>query len=328
MREGLLGWATEMLIELDDKAPGVLSRVLTAAPARRQAIFFALAAHEQNCGRNFSGGLIPPKLAEVVRHGRAADILRHALGDVPNGLRRLLERAGDRPLPRSKDYILLHDLAASGDRRGVDALVGAGRISVRKLEVLASLDPRWRHANTVGRIDTCAEATTFNAALTFVQSLNSRATDEVVANAIASMRPTSTLARLLDRFMRRADRLPPHPVPLGDNELRPLASVRDLMEAGRRYRNCLSHRIADVAAGRMAVAEFRGELLMEFRPLSLGAGWALREVHGMRNGPVPLTLAEAAEAKCDQIGIPRFHEEIGGDGWKSYRRFTGELEWG
>lgn len=222
----------------------------------------------------------------------------------------------------------MHDMAASGDRRGVDALVGAGRISVRKLEVLAALDARWRHANTLSRIDTSAEAMTFNAALAFVQSLNSRATDEVVANAIASMRPASTLARLLDRFMRRADCLPPHPVPQGDNELRPLATARDLMEAGRRYRNCLSHRIADVAAGRMAVAEFRGELLMEFRPLSLGAGWALREVHGMRNGPVPLTLAEAAEAKCDQIGIPRFHEEIGGDGWKSYRRFTGELEWG
>lgn len=328
MREGLLGWATEMLIELDDRVPGVLSRVLTAAPARRQAIFFALAADEQNCGHNFSDELIPPTLAEVVRHGRASDILRHALGDVPDGLRGLLERAGDRPLPRSKDYILLHDLAASGDRRGVDALVGAGRISARKLEVLASLDPRWRHANTLGRIDTCAEAMTFNAAVAFVQSLNSRATDEVVANAIASMRPTSTLAGLLDRFMRRADRLPPHPVPQGDNELRPLATVRDLMEAGRRYRNCLSHRLADVAAGRMAVAEFRGELLVEFRPLTQSAGWVLREVHGVRNRPVPLTSAEAVEAKCDQIGIPRFHDEIGGDGLKSFRTLTGELEWG
>lgn len=51
MREGLLGWATDMLIELDDKAPGVLSRVLTAAPARRQAIF--------------SPSLLTSKIAEI-----------------------------------------------------------------------------------------------------------------------------------------------------------------------------------------------------------------------------------------------------------------------
>ena len=47
MREdGLLGWATAALVKLDDEVPGILSRVLTAAPARRQAILAALAAYE------------------------------------------------------------------------------------------------------------------------------------------------------------------------------------------------------------------------------------------------------------------------------------------
>ena len=328
MREGLLGWATESLVRLDDEVGGILSRVLTAAPERRQAIFCALAVHDQNGGLNFGDQLIQPSLAEVVRHGRSADILRHALGEVPSGLRGLLARVGERPLPRSKDYLTLCGLAASDDGRGMAALLGSGSISVRKLEVLSALNPRWRYANTLERIDTGAEALTFNAAVGFVQSVNSKATDEVVADAIAAMRPSSTLPRLLDRFLRRADQLPLHPVPQGDNELVPLATVRNLLDAGRRYRNCLQHRLADVAAGKMAVAEFRGELLAEFRPLTLGAGWVLREVHGVRNGPVPLALAEAAETKCDQMGIPRFDAEIGGSGWKSYRRFTGELEWG
>ena len=104
--------------------------------------------------------------------------------------------------------------------------------------------------------------------------------------------------------------------------------MRDLLEAGRKYRNCLAHRLADIAAGKIAIAEFRGECLVEFRPMTLRTGWLMREVHVERNRPVPLALFAEVEAKCDQIGIPRIDETGGGDGWKSYRRFTGELEWG
>lgn len=329
MREGLLGWATDALVKLDDEVPGVLARVLTAAPSRRQTIFAALAAREEKAGVfDVGDDLFPVSFAEVVRHGRASDILRRAFGTVPDGLSGLLTQVGERPLPRSKDYIVLHDLLVDDDMRGVDALRGSGRITCRKLEVLLALDPRWRHSNTLDRIDTGTEAMTFNRAVAFVQSVNSKATDEAVASAIALMGPTSSLPKLLDRFVRRADRLPDHPVSPGDNELRPLTTMRDLLEAGRRYRNCLAHRLADVATGKMAVAEFRGECLVEFRPITLGAGWLLRDVHIERNGPVPLGLIAEVESKCDALGIPRIDEAGGGDGWKSYRRFTGELEWG
>lgn len=330
MREGgLLGWSTDVLIRLDDEVPGVLSRALTAAPARRQAIFAALAAAELKAGV-FDGGpdLLPVSLAEVVRHGRVADILRRAFGDVPEGFSGMLARAGERPLPRAKDYIAIYDLLTSDDARGAEALRGSGRITCRKLEVLSALDPRWHHFNTIERIDTAPEAMTFNSAVGFVQSVSSRATDESVAGAIALMRPTSTLPRLLDRFLRRADRLPINPVPEGDNELRPLHTVRDLLDAGRRYRNCLSHRLAEVAAGRIAVAEFRHECLLEFRPLTISAGWVLWAVHGDRNRPVAMDLSGAAEMKCDILGIPRPDRAVGGCGWTNYRRFTQELEWG
>lgn len=325
---GLLGWCTTPLLKLDDTTSGVLARVLTAAPARRQAIFAALAAQEENVGLYDAGDdLFPASFAEVIRHGRSNDILRRAFGNVPDGLSGVLAQIGERPLPRSKDYILLHDLLADEDARAADALRGSGRITCRKLDVLNALDHRWRHANTLERLDTGGEALMFNQAIGFVQSLNSKATDEVVAGAIAVMRPASTLARLLDRFLQRADQLPPHPIASGDNELRPLLSMRDVLDAGRRYRNCLRHRLADVAAGRMALGEFRGECLVEFRPLTAGAGWLLRDVHIERNRPVPLSLFADVEAKCDEFGIPRINAAGGGDGRSSYRHFTKELEW-
>ena len=329
MRDGgLLGWCTEALVKLDDTAPGVLARVLTAAPARRQAIFAALAAQEEKVGLYDAGDdLLPMSFAEVIRHGRPGDILRRAFGEVPEGFASMLTQIGERPLPRAKDYITLHSILTDDDARAAGALRGAGRITCRKLDVLNALDPRWRHANTLERIDSGGEALLFNQAIGFIQSLNSKATDEVVAGAIAVMRPTSTLARLLDRFLQRADQLPPHPIASDDNELRPLLSMRDVLDAGRRYRNCLRYRLADVAVGRMALAEFRGECIVEFCPTT-GAGWLFRDVHIERNRPVPLTLFADVEAKCDEIGIPRINQAGGGDFRKSYRHFTKELEWG
>jgi hypothetical protein len=316
-------------VKLDDAAPGVLGRVLTAAPARRQAIFAALATQEEKVGLYCAGDdLFPASFAEVIRHGRSSDILRQAFGSIPEGLPSMLAQIGERPLPRSKDYIALRDILADKDLRAADALRGSGRITCRKMEVINALDPRWRHANMLERIDSGGEALMFNQAIGFIQSLNSKATDDVVAGAIALMRPTSTLARLLDRFLQRADQLPPHPLASGDNELRPLLTMRDVLDAGRRYRNCLRHRLADIAVGRMALAEFRSECLVEFRPLTSGAGWLLRDVHIERNRPVPLSLIADVDAKCDQIGIPRINEAAGGDGRSSYRHFTKELEWG
>lgn len=330
MRDGgLLGWATDAMVKLDDAEPGVLARVLTAAPARRQAIFAALAALEEKAGVIDVGvELFPASFAEVVRHGRAADILRHAFVDVPQGLLGLLERVGEKPLPRAKDYIALHALAESDDGRGADALRGSGRITCRKLEVLAALDPRWRHANTLERLDTGVEAMRFNSAVEFIQSVNTKATDGVVADAIARMSRSSSLPKLLDRFLRRADRLPPHPIQQCDNELRAVATTQSLLTVGRKYMNCLPHRLSEIAAGKMAIAEFRDECLVEFRPLTLGAGWMLRDVHIQRNNFVPAALVAEVERKCDSLGIPRIEEAAGGKAWKDYRRFTRELEWG
>lgn len=329
MREGgLLGWATDALVKLDDEVPGVISRVLTGAPARRQAVFAAVAAQEIKAGVfDASDDFFPPSMAEVIRHGRPVEILHRAFGDVPEGLPGLLERIGERPLDRPHDYMAIHQMLARNDVRAADALRGAGRITRRKLEVLSALDPRWHHANTLERIDTGAEALRFNAAVEFIQSVCSRVSDETVAQSIAMMQPTSTLPRLLDRFIRRADLLPINPVPVGDNELRPLQTVRDYLDAGRRYRNCLTNKLSHVAAGRMAVAEFREECLVEFRPVSSG-GWIKWLCHGPRNGPLPVAIDEAADAKCDALCILRQDDDVGGFRWRSFRQFTQELEWG
>ena len=325
MREpGLLGPFTYALVKLDDIEPGVLARVLTAAPQRRQAIFAALAKIAVD-GDSHGVNLASADLANIIRHGRATEILRHAFGGVPEGYPSALERVGERPLD-AMDYLILRDLCAAQHPNIMTALRACDRITRGKLRVVTALDPRWVHINILTRIDTPAEAADFNQAMSFIQSVSSKATDEAVAIAIGRMAQTTTLARLLDRLLRRADRLPAHPLGQGDNELRPLTTMREYLEAARKYRNCLAHRMSDVAAGKMALAEFREDCLVEFRPLTQGRGWLLRDVHIERNRPVPLALIAEVEAKCDQMGIHRI-DDAGDSGWKSYRRFTAELEW-
>ncbi len=328
MANGPLGFSTDLLVRLDDHCPGVLGRVLTASAGRRQAIFAALATQSEMAAIDpAADDLFPVGLGEVIRHGRTRDILRHAFSTVPEGFPGLLARIGEQPMPRPQDYLSLHRLAASSDTRSLDALRG-DRINERKLEVLSALDPRWHHTNTLARLDTAAEAMRFNAAVEFVQSVSSKADDEAVAAAITAMGPSSSLPRLLDRLLRRADRLPQNPVQADDEELRAFVSMRDYRVAARRYRNCLAKKLDRVAAGRLAIAEFQGQALLEFRPLTAAdRGWMLWMVHGPRNSPVACKLIEAAEQKCDLLGIPRVNDAAGGARWRSFRSFARQVEW-
>lgn len=325
MREqGFLGWATGPLVKLDDAAPGVLARVLTAAPARRQAIFSAL-AHWRPEIEN------APflDLAEVVRHGRPADILRHVLEVVPTGYAGLLERIGEQPLGSANDYLILRDLCASPDTKAADALRACRRISRNTLRVAVTLDRRWVHANLLEKIHTVVEASDFNHAIGCIQSISTKATDEAVAEAIARMAPTTSPARMLGRMMHRADRLPVHPLGDGDNELRPFALMRDYVWAGHRYRNCLADNLYRVASGAMAIAEFRDECLVEFRPLTNGDGWVVWQVHGHRNRPVPCELVADAVAACGKFGVPGISNPVVDLKWRSYRRAARilDLDW-
>jgi len=143
------------------------------------------------------------------------------------------------------------------------------------------------------------------------------------------MAPTTSTARLLTRMMHRADRLPAHPLGEGDNELRPFFLMREYVGAARRYRNCLADNLDRVASGAMAIAEFRDECLIEFRPLTSGDDWVVWQVHGHRNRPVSCELAAEAVAACNRLGVPGIRNPAINPEWRSYRRGSRilDLDW-
>jgi hypothetical protein len=329
MRSGgdLLGWATDSLVQLDGAAPGLLARVLTASPRSRQAIFTVLATRlliaEHDEAISPQNDCEDVNLAFVLREGRAREILAFAFGNVPSGWLGALERLGGQPLGTISAYVKLHALFASpGHRSKAEALRHVGQITERMLHILDALDDRWIHAEALRRLPNLVAAKDFNQAVAFAQAVCSKATDDAVVTAITRLPPTSPLSSVVSRFIRRADRFPPHPV-TEDDEIRPLTSARDFITAARRYRNCLAKEMLDEAlAGHVAFAEFRGECIVEFRPLSLAKGWLLHEVHVKGNGFVDGELAAAARLRCESIGIPNIPNRESGEAWRRYRRFV------
>ncbi len=324
----LLGWATDSLVQLDRLAPGLIGRVLTASPKSRQAIFTVLATrmliaqHDNALGRVDDGDDV--NLAFVLREGRAREILAYAFGGVAEGWLGALERLGGQPMSSLNAYVKLHRVFADPKHgRKAEALRHVGQITEKMLSVLDVLDERWVHAETLKRLHDVTAAKDFNRAIAFVQSVSSKATDEAVAAAIARLAPTARLSSIVRRYIRRADRFPPHALH-GDDDMRPLNSARDFIEAARRYRNCLASMIDRALIGQVAFAEFRREAIVELRPLTLDRGWVLDGVHVARNAHVPTSVAEEVERKCASVGIPGFEQRDSSEDWRRYIRFVRE----
>lgn len=321
-----LGWATDSLVQLDPLAPGLISRVLTASPKSRQAIFTVLASrlliaeHNDAFGRVDDGD--DANLAFVLREGRPREILEIAFGRVADGWLGALERMGGQPMNGLHAYVKLHSIFTNPrHRQKAEALRHVGQITEKMLMVLDALDERWVHAETLKRLPNIVAAKDFNRAVAFAQTVSSKATDEAVASAIGRLAPTTSLAVVVSRFVRRADHFPQHPI-TGDDDIRPLTSARDFIECGRRYRNCLVTKLDEALAGQVAFAEFQRECIVELRPLSLERGWLFHDVHVERNGFVDGELAEAARLKCETLGVPAVDPRDRGEAWRRYRRFV------
>ena len=322
-RYGLLGgWPTGRLIDLDAKVPGVISRVLTSGPARRQAVFAILAAelaaerHQQVIGDGPDEGT-SLRRAEVIRHGSASDILAELLGTAPpQGLSGALERIGLTPMLQPALYHrLIKIFIDPGQRPVVEALRYVGKITPSMLRSIDLLPGCLLHANVLKKLDGSFEAHQFAEGLAFAKSVNTNLTDEAIFEAASRMRDNMRLDELLSRFIRRADLRLAAPIP-ADREIRPLQSVRDMIGAGRQFRNCLhtNRKIVNALRGKAAYAVYgQDDAILEFACLSTGE-WLFVAAYGHRNAAVPPAVEQAIFAKAKQAGIAYLPPSEGGHG--------------
>ncbi len=325
----LLGWLGPKLIAYDEQAPSLLRKTLQSAPLRRQAVFAALAFevveqrhHPILTSRRVSDD---PKLALLLRDGRASDIIEAVYGAVPDSYLGALERIGAKPL-LPNHYTRLFSMFANGDRPKSNALRHIGQITDHSIQIVDELLPVLVDGKVVSRLDSRSEAREFSKAVAFIQCVCSKATDDSIQKAIRTMAPHSTLRSLLWRYLIRADRFPPQPFAQGaDDEIKPLDSAQSLIMAGYRFRNCLRRHLGGVLTGAVAFAEFRN-LILEFKPLS-GGGWILTDIHSHRNGLVASEDEQAARDKCASLGVLHIIRSVNSEGWDTVARITGRWDW-
>ena len=308
-KDGLLGWATARLIHHDGLAPGVIRRLLASGPMRRQSVFMLLASEVVRERHLQIVGGEPDqeealRRAQVLRDGRAGDVVALAIDRVPEGLLGALERLGLKPLHDPRLYARLCEVYLRPDQRHVaDALRHVGAITATMLRIIDILPTELLCSATLTRLRSPDEAAEFVEAMAMAQVVNSRATDEVVRERLGRLAPDAELTTLVSRLIRRADIELAQPIP-ADNEVSPIRTVREMIWTGRRLRNCLSTdpKIVSALAGRRAYALFRDTVVLEFAPLSDGR-WLYLEPHGFGNAPVGEDVEQEARAKVIASGL-------------------------
>ena len=290
----LLGWPTAQLIDLDERVSyGLISRLMRSGPMVRQAIFLALAHQQPDDDRD--------RLAAILARGFARVIIQETMGSVPAGLLATLERLGPFPLS-DRGYRVLWEVF--DDPEKVKVLRRLSRITDTRIRVLADLDGVLVNENVLTHLETATQTFDLRRAISFIKMVNSTATDESISAALSRIRSSKSIPLIIQRYLWRADRLPPPPFQ-GDAELRPLTSGPEMVAAGRRFRNCLAKMIGDVAIGAVYFAEFTGgaePAICEFRPLAPG-GWFMSDLWVTKNEFVPPELRKAARAKVASLGI-------------------------
>ena len=308
-QDGLLGWSTARLIEHDAKAPGVLRRLLASGPMRRQAVFMVLAnevvheRHLQVVGYEADDHEVASR-AEVLRDGRANEVVALATQRVPEGLLGALERIGLKPFTDPRLYARLCEVYLRADQHHVaEALRHVGQITATMLRNADVLPPELMCAATLKRLESPSEAAEFVEAVEFIQAVNSRATDKVIRESLNRLPEHVRLETFISRFVRRADLELHAPLP-ADNEITPISTAKDMIWTGRRLRNCLSSdpKIVGALLGRRAYALYRDTAVLEFAPLS-NQQWLYIEAHQYGNVPVADDVEEAARAKVIKAGV-------------------------
>ena len=308
-QDGLLGWATSRLIHHDGLAPGVIRRLLASGPMRRQAVFLVLGSevvHERHL--QIVGGEPSQEegchRAEVLRDGRAGEMVVLAIDRVPEGLLGALERVGLMPLRDPRLYGRLCEVYLRHDQGHVaEALRHVGEITSTMLRLIDILPAELLCSATLRRLESPSEAEEFIEAVALAKAVNSRATDEVIREMLGRLPEGGQLTTVVSRLIRRADVDLGQPM-LADNEVAPIRTVSELILTGRKMKNCLGAdpKIVSAIQGRRAYALFRGDVVLEFAPLTSG-GWLYLECHGYGNTPVGEDVEEQARAKVLASGV-------------------------
>lgn len=319
------GWALELAIGLDIACPGLLAESFHFGQQRRQALFLVLAlakilgtdevaAHLRAAEgmSEFARAAPTTVLGEaVLRLRRPRDLVRAVLAGPPVGLLGTLARLGDEPIGGPRTYYELARLHLSrdpADRRRVKVLGQiAGNLLGAQIEIVSALDPVLLHPALVGCLTELCQVQQLQSALTYIRARCSGATDDAIRASLKRLKPGGHHGDLVKFWAARFDR-PPIEIDLRDDpSLVVLGSAAALINAGRRYRNCLATRVNAVFLGAFVYVEIgssQGDMsgfVAELR--NTNQGFFLEGLYAANNRSVHPEPALIAREKLTACGV-------------------------
>ncbi|MXN67477.1 hypothetical protein GR183_21430 [Stappia sp. GBMRC 2046] len=320
MPRPIVGWPLAPAIALDKQAPGFLVNLFEASHLRRQSLFAVFSTvnitsegasgflQQLDGTANEAYNLANPMeaFARALCQRKCRDLVRAAFGSFENGLMGALGRIGGGPLDRPHLYRELVSFFQEREHRAKARTLRHVRVmSSETIKVLRTLDPLW--VSNPHLVDMCSRhgsASGLNEALRFIRSYCSGADDHALRRSIKMVGPASTTDAFFQEWFRKADRFPTGPE-IRTDRFRPLSSATDMIEAGRRFRNCLGKKIRDVLLGRYYYLEWAVSpgAVVELKPLSDGRNWLVEAIYGHDNTSLHHELLRNIRADLCDAGL-------------------------
>ncbi|MCJ2038140.1 hypothetical protein MKK70_13410 [Methylobacterium sp. E-041] len=319
------GWALDTAIQIDAQVPSFLATSFRWSALRRQVMFliidqisrtdtdFDLVEFAGQCGNDRPGISTNPlgRIGAALTTQRPQHVLRAILGAVPKGLIGALRRLGLEPATHPECYGTLLRIFASDD--AVDRLrvrliaQSTGPLKFGQIQALAVLDLVLLHPSVFARTRSIADAKTLNAAVAYLRARCRTATDQALRQSLDGIAVKLTVSHWLKRWAERFDRLPDRTsIFETDPSLHVLDSGPALIDAGRRFGNCLRSKVAEVMTGRYVFVEHRPDLdepgaIAELRYTS--KGYVLDGLYLKNNRTLPQDRAMALRARLACCGV-------------------------
>lgn len=300
-------WVLHRAWAIDQFQRGFFSDLLRLPIGRRQAAFACLsripdhADIEPQIAANLTFG----SQAELARHllsAKAPEIIDTTFGSVPQEFAPALIRCGPTSLADRRHYSRLFQFFAEpGFEKHRRVVLGLGRISSHTVQVIDLLDPLLLDHRFIMQFREVADARKVTEAFHLIRSFSTTTDDEWGRMIEQVAADGGKVVCMIRRWLERADLFPPPPF-AGGEMLRPLGTASALIEAGKRFNNCLKTKIHLVLSRRAAYFEHTGEVpaIIEIAPLNADR-WGIIGVYGINNGSVsPRTVPTIAAPLIEQ----------------------------
>jgi hypothetical protein len=245
-------------------------------------------------------------------------IVEAVFGSCPEGLIGLLARLGDGPISLDlATYRLAWSLYADPEHRNRARLLmeTEGLVTASRIRVVSHLSGVLLRRSVLDRVATPGDVQSLREAVRLIQQLVPDATDARLAQSLDALGPhngsrisrVESLAKWTLGWLERMERAPVAGPFVDDPDFRLLVG-RDLVDAGRRYRNCLAQYIGHVAAGRRVYLQHlrEPEAIVELHCLYDGAGrtsYTVGQIRGHRNARLLPHDLQAIRTRLAKHGV-------------------------